>query len=438
MERINIGLIGLGTIGTGVVRVLQENREFIRARFGAELYLKRIADLDIETDRGIEIDRGVLTTDAMEIIDDPEILIVIELIGGYEPAKGFILNAIERDKHVVTANKALLSTYGDEIFKKAEERGVEVAFEASVGGGIPIIKTIKEGLVGNRIESIYGIINGTANYILSSMTNEGKDYGDVLKKAQEKGYAEADPSFDVEGIDTVHKLAILLSITYGVTLKPEEIYTEGITSITPLDIEFAREFGYKIKLLAIAKEEGGAIEARVHPTMIPSAHPLAGVDGVFNAVYIKGNAVGPVMLFGKGAGMMPTASAVVADIVDIARNMLHGKDIRVPHLSFLKERHGINVKKIGDVELQHYLRFTVVDKPGVLSRISGILGSHDISIASVIQKGRSVGEPVPVVIITHHALSKNLHHALQEIDRLDIVLDRTVVIRIEENLGDEL
>lgn len=437
MKRIYLGLIGLGTIGTGVVKILEQNKGVIKERLGVDLVMKGIADLDISRDRGITIDKGILTTDATNIIKDPDISIVIELIGGYEPAKTFILKAIEGGKHVVTANKALLSIYGGEIFEKAKERKVDIGFEASVGGGIPIIKAIKEGLNANRIESLYGIINGTANYILTKMTNNGEEYEKVLKLAQEKGYAEADPTLDVEGIDTAHKLAILVSIAFGVNLTPNDIYTEGITHISPLDIEFARELGYKIKLLAIAKEEGNKLEARVHPTMVPLRHPLAGVDDVFNAIYIKGNAVGPVMFFGKGAGMMPTASAVVADVIDIARNVIQGISARVPSLSFLKERKGIEVRDIGDVEVQHYLRFTVVDKPGVLSKISGVLGNHNISIASVMQKGRRVGEAVPVVITTHHALSKNLYHALKEIDRLDVVLDKTTAIRIEDSLGVE-
>ncbi len=435
MEKVRVGLIGFGTVGTGVVRVLQDNREVIGERVGVEIELKAIADRDLTRDRGVSVEGIRLTTDAWELIRDPEISIIIELIGGYEPARTFILGAIEEGKHVVTANKALLSTYGREIFERAKERMVDVAFEASVGGGIPVIKAIKEGLVANRIRSIYGIINGTAKYILTRMTNEGEEYEKVLKMAQEKGYAEADPTFDVEGIDTAHKLAILVSIAFGHPITAEEIYTEGITEITPLDIEFAREFGYKIKLLAIAKEEDGLLEARVHPTMIPVGHPLASVDGVFNAIFIEGDAVGPVMLFGKGAGMMPTASAVVADVVDLVRNIRNGVRGRVPPLSYMEERKGIGLKGIGDVELPHYLRFTVVDRPGVLSKISGVLGRYEISIASVIQKGRRVGEPVPVVITTHHAPTEALKNALEEIDRLDVVLDRTVSIRIEDSLG---
>ncbi|MBI5345202.1 MAG: homoserine dehydrogenase, partial [Deltaproteobacteria bacterium] len=310
MKKINVGLIGFGTVGTGVVRVLKENASVIRERTGCDIVLKKVADKDTSRDRGVRLDDGVLVSDASVIINDPEIQVVIELVGGTGVAKDFIMDALSRGKHVVTANKALLSTHGKEIFMKAAASGLDVGFEASVGGGIPIIKAVREGLVANRIESIYGIINGTANYILSKMTNDGGRFEDVLRRAQEKGYAETDPSYDVDGIDTAHKLAILISLGWGAYMRFEDIYTEGIRGITQLDIRFAKEFGYRIKLLAIAKAVDGEIEARVHPTMIPEAHPLAAVDGVYNAIHLRGNAVGPAMFYGLGAGMMPTASAV--------------------------------------------------------------------------------------------------------------------------------
>lgn len=438
MQKINIGLIGFGTVGTGVVKVLKENARTIQDRLGVDLLLKRLADKDLERDRGVDVDIGILTRDAMEVINDPEIDIVIELIGGIEPAKGFILKAMENGKHVVTANKALLATHGGEIFKTAHRKGVDLGFEASVGGGIPIIKALKEGLVANRINSIYGIINGTANYILSKMTHEGGRFEDVLKRAQEKGYAEADPTYDIEGIDTAHKLAILVNLAYGIYIKLEDIYTEGISKITPLDIRFAKEFGYRVKLLAIAKEEGDRVEARVHPTMLPADHPLANVDGVYNAIYLRGNVVGSVMFYGRGAGMMPTASAVVADVVDICRNIKKGATGRVPPLSYTEGTiKGVIVKGMEELELPYYLRFSVLDKPGVLSRISGVLGNHNISISSVIQKDRKIGGAVPVVIVTHHARERELRMALKEIDRLDVVLDKTMYLRIEEKLGAE-
>jgi len=436
MQKINIGLIGFGTIGTGVVKVLKENAKVIQERLGAEIVLKRIADKDISRDRGVEVDKSILTSDAQDIINDPSIPIVIELVGGIEPAKTFILKALNKKKHVVTANKALLSKHCEEIFKTAAANNADIGFEASVGGGIPIIKALKEGLVANKINSIYGIINGTANYILSKMTNEGGKFEDVLKKAQEKGYAEADPTYDVEGIDTAHKLAILINLAYGTHIRLEDIYTEGISKITPLDIKFAKEFGYKIKLLAITKEEGGKIEARVHATMIPAHHLLATVDGVYNAIHVKGNAVGSVMFYGRGAGMMPTASAVMADVVDICRNINKKATQRVSPLSYIEESvKKIEIRHIENLEIPYYLRFSVLDKPGVLSKISGVLGHHNISILSVMQKDRKVGGTVPIVIMTHHAREKELMAALGEIDKMDVVLDKTVYLRIEESLG---
>ena len=435
MNKINIGLIGLGTIGTGVVKVLKENSSIIRERVG-EIVLKKVADRDIHRDRGIKLDEGVLTEDAMDVINDPEIQVVIELIGGTTDAKRYILDALGKGKHVVTANKALLSTHGREIFSKAAKAGLDIGFEASVGGGIPIIKAMREGLVANRIESIYGIINGTANYILSRMTNDGGRFEDVLKKAQEKGYAEKDPAYDIDGVDTAHKLAILISLAWGVHIRLEDIYTEGISRITQLDMKFAKEFGYRIKLLAIAKSDDGRIEARVHPTMVPAAHPLASVDGVFNAIHLRGNAVGPVMFYGLGAGMMPTASAVLADVIDICRNIRKGVANRLPAMPFSEgEKSAARLKDISDLNAQYYLRFFALDRPGVLSKLSGVLGSHNISISSVIQKDRKIGGAVPLVIVTHNALEREIRSAVQEIEKLDIIHDKPIYIRIEENIG---
>ncbi|MEE8185495.1 MAG: homoserine dehydrogenase [Thermodesulfobacteriota bacterium] len=438
MERINVGLIGFGTIGSGVVKLLEDSRDIIRERVGAEIVLKKIADKDTERDRGVEIESGLLTQDVSEIIDDPEIAIVIELVGGVDAARKFILKAIEKGKSVVTANKALLSACGGEIFEKAVKSGVDVGFEASVGGGIPVIKALKEGLVANRINSIYGIINGTANYILSEMTHEGGRFEDILKKAQQKGYAEADPTYDVEGIDTAHKLAIMINIAYGASIKYEDIYTEGINGVTSLDIAFAKEFGYRIKLLAIAKEVNGRIEARVHPTMIPADSMLAAVEGVYNAVHISGSAVGSVILYGKGAGMMPTASAIVGDVIDICRNIKKGISGRVSPLSYLQENiSSIDLSEIEDLEVPYYIRFSAIDKPGVLSKISGVLGNHNISISSVIQKDRKIGEVVPVVIVTHQAKERELLAALNDIDKMDVILEKTKYLRIEEKLGSD-
>lgn len=434
---INVGLIGFGTVGTGVVKVLKENFQVIKDKLGCELVLKKVADKDTIRDRGVRLAEGVLVSDAMEIINDPEIDIVIELVGGTGIARTFIMAALDAGKHVVTANKALLSVHGREIFAKAASKGVDIYFEASVGGGIPILKSLREGLAANRIESIYGIINGTANYILSKMTNEGGRFEDVLRRAQEKGYAEADPTYDVEGIDTANKLAILINLAYGTYVRLEDIYTEGISSVSQLDIKFAKEFGYRIKLLAIAKSIDGQIEARVHPTMVPAAHPLANIDGAFNAVHLHGNAVGPVLFYGMGAGMMPTASAVVADLMDIGRNIRKGCANRLSALSYTDEAvKDVKIKDMNSLEIPYYIRFLAEDKPGALSSISGVLGRYNISISSVIQKDRKVGGAVPLVILTHNALERDLSAAIDEIQKMDeIIHDKIVYIRIEENIG---
>jgi len=436
MKEIKVGLIGFGTVGTGVVKILQKNSKLIEKRMGARVTLKRIADIDIETDRGVKIKPGVLTRRVEDVINDPETKIVMELIGGIEPAKTFILKAIRNRKHIITANKALLALHGDEIFREANRFGVDVNFEASVGGGIPLIRSIKEGLVANRIHSIFGILNGTSNYILSKMTDEGKAFKEVLKEAQERGYAEADPTYDIEGIDAAHKLAILVRLAFGTPFQFKEIFIGGIKEITPIDIQFSREFGYRIKLLAIAKLDQGKIEARVHPTMIPEGHLLSTVDGVFNAIYIQGDAIGPTLFYGQGAGQMPTGSAVVSDLVELGRNLLVGASgRRVPLLSYQESAiEKVPLKRMEEVEMPFYMRFSAVDRPGVLSTISGILGKNGISIASVIQKGRQINGAVPVVMMTHEAKEENVHRALKEIDRLKMILGKTMFIRVENGL----
>jgi len=436
MRDIKVGLIGLGTVGVGVVRILQKNSRLIEKRLGSRIILKRIADIDLKTDRGVKFRPGVLTKRAEDVIHDPEIDIVMELIGGIEPARTFILKTLQKGKHIVTANKALLALHGVEIFRAAQRSGVDVGFEGSVAGGIPLIRSIKEGLVANRIHSIFGILNGTSNYILSKMTDEGRSFKEVLKEAQEKGYAEADPTYDVEGIDAAHKLAILIRLAYGTPLDFRDIFISGISEIMPLDIQFSREFGYRIKLLAIAKMDHGRIEARVHPTMIPEGHLLSTVDSVFNAIYIQGDAVGPTLFYGQGAGQMPTASAVVSDLVELGRNILiRASGRRVPLLSYQESAiEKVPLKKMEDVVMPFYMRFSAVDRPRVLSRISGILGKNDISISSVIQKGRQVNGAVPVVIMTHEAREKNVHRALKEIDRLGVILGKTMYLRVENAL----
>ena len=432
MREINIGLLGCGTIGTGVAKILIEKRDLIISRVGAALNLKYAADIDIKRDRGIRFDDGVLITDAYRVVNDPDIDIIIELIGGEGIAKDLILKAIDNGKQVVTANKALLAGHGNEIFKAAEEKGVDLAFEASVGGCMPIIKSLRESLVGNYIKSITGILNGTCNYILSKITDDGSSFESALKQAQANGFAEADPTLDVEGLDTAHKLAILTALAYGMEINFKDIYIEGISGITPLDIEFARGFGYRIKLLAISKNRGDAVEARVHPTMVPSDNLLSSVNGSLNAITISGDAVGDMMLYGYGAGMMPTASAVISDTVDLARNLLSGARGRVPLLSYQRKNiRNIPLLPVDEISTYYYFRFSVVDRPGVLSKISGILGKYGISIKSVHQKGRKSEGSVPIVMLTHLAREADVKKALSEIASLEIVSDRSVLIRIE-------
>ena len=435
MKQINVGLIGFGVIGTGVVKVFQQNAKLIEARLGARLVLSRIADLDITTDRGVTLDADILTTRVEDILDSPDIDIVIELIGGYEPARTFVLRAIEGGKHVVTANKALLALHGEEIFAAAADKGVDVLFEAAVGGGIPILSAIKENLCANNFRSIFGILNGTCNYVLTRMTDEGEDFSEVLRDAQEQGYAEADPTFDIEGVDTAHKLAILSALCFGTRVNFNDIYTEGISNISSLDIQFAEMFGYKIKLLAIGKIGYGKVEARVHPTMIPRHFPFADVDGVFNAVRLQGDFVGPVMLSGHGAGMEATASAVMGDAVAIARTLLSGGRNRTPTMGYCPEAiDHLPIKPMDEIVSQYYLRFAAMDRPGVLAQISGILGKQDISIASMIQPERQEGGAVPIVLMTHEAQEANIRAALEEIDRLEVMREKSRLIRIESEL----
>jgi len=436
---VGVGLIGLGTIGTGVAKVLRQNAEVIEQRLGFPLRLVRIADLDLETDRGVDLDGIRFDSDSDGLIADPEVSIVVELIGGYDVAKRMILRAIDAGKPVVTANKALLALHGSEIFGAASGAGVDVAFEASVGGGIPILRSLREGLAANRIESLFGIMNGTTNYVLTEMEQTGEDFDVVVKRAQDLGYAEADPTFDLEGIDAAHKLTLLAAMAFGAELTFKEIPTEGIKGLAPIDFEAAEEFGYRIKLLGIAKShpadrdgDSERIEARVHPTMIPRASLLANVDGAMNAVAVTGDAVGPTLYYGAGAGEMPTASAVVGDLIEIAR----ATPGRVAPLSYQPEELAPKpLLPLGELVGRAYLRFTVVDRPGVLAQITGILGEYEIGIASVIQKGRAGSiSSVPVLMQTHPAPEMALRAALTEIDRLDDVTAPTRVIRIEEDL----
>jgi homoserine dehydrogenase len=431
MKNVKIGLIGFGTIGAGVVKILTENADVIQQRLGATLSIGRIADLDITTDRGVQVESGVLTTNADDVLNDPEVEIVIELIGGYEPARSFVLKAIQNGKHVVTANKALLAKYADEIFSAADSKGLGIGFEAAVGGAIPIIRSIREAFSANRFSAIEGIVNGTANYILSKMSDENCDFQTALQEAQEKGYAEADPTFDIEGVDSAHKIAILTRLAYGAPISLDEITVQGITSITPEDIECAREFGYRIKLLAISKCDGNSIDVRVHPAMIPVDHPMANVNGVLNAIRVCDDLMEENILVGHGAGALPTGSAVVGDVMEIVRNSLIGTGTRVPAQSFQKTA-AIPLKKIDEIEAEYFLRFRVKDVHGVLAKISGILGNHSISIESMIQRGRDdKGKGVSLVMMVHRSNEKNVQDALIEIDRLDVVCEKSNLIRVE-------
>ncbi len=432
MKEIKIGLLGFGTVGAGVAKILIDNQNLIQSRMGVCLKLKNVADLDTETDRGVTLDEGVFVTDAFQVVNDPEIDIIVEMIGGKTIAKDLILKAIENGKQIVTANKALLAEYGNEIFSAALEKRVDVAFEASTGGCMPIVKTLREALVGNRISSMIGILNGTCNYILSEISDTGASFEDTLRSAQEIGYAEADPSLDVDGHDTAHKLAILSAIAYGMELNLKDIYTEGISNITPIDIEFAKQFGFKIKLLAISKNNGDSVEARVHPTMISEENLLSSVNGPLNAVTVVGDAVEDILLYGRGAGMMPTASAVISDLADIARNLMSGTKNRIPYLGFQKESvRKIPVLPIDEITTQYYFRFSAADRPGVLSKVSGVLGDNNISIKSVHQKGRKSKGSVPLVMLTHIAKEASVQKALKEISTFEVINDKPVAIRIE-------
>jgi homoserine dehydrogenase len=447
---VGVGLVGLGTIGTGVAKVLRRNASVIAQRLGFPLQLVRIADLDTTRDRGVDLSGIRFDADAEGLIRDPAVEIVIELIGGTGAARKITLAAIEQGKHVVTANKALLAMHGREIFAAAAARGVDVAFEASVGGGIPILRSLREGFAANRIESLHGIVNGTTNFVLTEMEKSGAPFDAVLKRAQDLGYAEADPSTDVDGIDAAHKLTLLLAMAFGAQLTAKEVPTEGIRGITPLDFEAASEFGYRIKMLAIGRSrpmpqagreragENGArrIEARVHPTLIPEGSLLAKVDGAMNAIAVHGDAVGPTLFYGAGAGELPTASAVVGDLMEIAREVRRGSQGRVAPLAFLPDHlEPLPVVPLGELEGRCYLVFHAADRPGVLGHIATALGDHGISIESVLQKksGGASGA-VPILLFTHPARESAVRRALATIDRLPEIAAPTRLLRIEEEL----
>ncbi|MBN2189230.1 MAG: homoserine dehydrogenase [Chitinispirillaceae bacterium] len=433
MKEIAIGIVGAGTVGGGVIKMLRQRLDGIKKELGLPVRLARIADKDASRLSVLPVGDAVCSADPQDIVNDDAIQIVIELVGGTAFAKDLVLSALERGKHVITANKALLAEHGPQIFETAAKKGVSVYFEAAVGGGMPVIKTIREGLVGNEIFSVTTIINGTCNYILSRMCAEGVAFANALKDAQKKGYAETDPTLDVSGVDTGHKVAILASLVSGGYVPFLSISIEGITGIGKEDIGFARELGYTIKLLGIIKKNtpAGDIDVRVHPAMLHDSHILASVSNAYNAVLIEGDAVGRILLYGKGAGEMPTASAVVSDIVDVARNILGSTPVRIPTQHYSSSR-SVTVKPVDTVISRFYLHFTVIDRPGVLASITGYLGQEGISLASVMQKEGFPERGVPIVILTHESAEKNLRAALANIEKMEYIKHRTQVIRIED------
>ena len=429
MKKVKIALLGLGNVGRGVWMILNSNKEEIMKRCGYEVEIAKVLVRDKNKPRGIEISDELVTTDFNEILKDSSIKIVVEVMGGMEPAREYMLRCMENKKHIVTANKMLLATGGDELFEKADENGIMFSYEASVAGGIPIIKGIDESLTANKIETLYGIVNGTTNYILSKMELEGADFDDVLKEAQEKGYAEADPTSDIEGYDAQYKLAILASLAFGSKIDVKNVYREGITKIEAVDMKYAKEFKMGIKLLAIAKETNGKVEPRVHPTMIPKKHPLSNVYDSYNAVFIRGNAVGDLMFYGRGAGDLPTGSAVVSDIVSIVRNNVETENPNPVVKNNLWER---EILDMGSVESKFYIRATVLDESGVLGEITAILGKHNVSIRSVIQKGDEEDGQVTIVLVTHRTSEAQIDGAVEEITSLKSVYKIDNIIRIED------
>ncbi len=433
MDPVKMGLLGLGTVGGGTVEVLRRNAEEIARRAGRGIAITRASARDIQRQRPFDTSGIVLTRDPFEVVDDPELAIVVELIGGESPARELVLRAIDNGKHVVTANKALIAKHGNEIFAAAQERGVMVAFEAAVAGGIPIIKAIREGLAANRIQWLAGIINGTGNFILTEMRDRGAPFDEVLAEAQRLGYAEADPTFDVEGIDAAHKLTILAAIAFGIPLQFDKVYTEGITRIAPEDVDYAAQLGYRIKHLGIAKRTAAGVEMRVHPTLIPHRRLIANVDGVMNAVLVNGDAVGPTLYYGAGAGAEPTASAVVADIVDVVRTLTSDPENRVPHLAFQPDAlSDLPILPMDEVETAYYLRMTAEDRPGVLAEVTRILGDERISIEAILQKEPPApGEDATIILLTHRVREANMNRALAAITALPSIRGEIQRIRLE-------
>ncbi len=433
MKQIGVGLLGFGTVGAGVVDGLRRNRQVMAQRLGVDLALKRVADVDVTTDRGVTVDAGVLTTDAQAVIGDPDVRVVVELIGGTGVAKTFVLAALNAGKAVVTANKKLLAEYGDEIFGAAERNGVDIYFGASVGGGIPIIRVLRDGLAGNEIQSIHGILNGTCNYILTRMEEEGLAFDEVLQAAQRAGYAEADPSLDIDGFDTAHKASILASLAYGFHVPLQQVLVEGIRNLSGMDVRYAAEFGYRIKLLAVVKRDGEEVEVRVHPTLVPTAHMLASVSGVYNAAMVRGDLSGDTLYYGRGAGREPTASTVIGDIGDIARNLMAGKS-RYRRGVCVANEGKLRMRPAADIVSRYYVRLMVLDKAGSLGTMTTILGRRGVSILAATQKAQPEGMEnpgyVPVVILTHPAKGAELDAALHEIVAAGVVSEGPVRLRM--------
>jgi homoserine dehydrogenase len=436
MKPINVGLLGIGIVGGGTWEVLNRNADEIRRRAGRAIRITQVADKDVKRAKSIVKGKAQVLADAYAVLRSPQIEIIVELIGGYTVAKDLVLEAIRHGKHVVTANKALLATHGNEIFAAAQKKGVMVAFEAAVAGGIPIIKALREGLTANRIEWIAGIINGTSNFILSEMRDKGLPFADALKDAQARGYAEADPTFDIEGVDAAHKLTILSALAFGIPMQFRKCFREGIQKLTKADIAYAEELGYRIKLLGITRKAPKGIELRVHPTLVPARRLIANVEGVMNGILVKGDAVGATLYYGAGAGSQPTASAVVADLVDVTRLITADPEQRVPHLAFQPDQLSRErVLPIGEVETSYYLRMRVLDKPGVLADITRILAASRISIDAMVQKEPGEGESrVDIVLLTHRALEKNVDRAMARIEQLASVLGSVTRIRLESLL----
>ncbi len=433
LEAVKVGVLGLGTVGSGAASILQRNADEIARRAGRGICISIACVRDLKKQRDCDIAGMTLTADPEKVVSDPDVKIVLELMGGTDDALKLVLMAIDHGKHVVTANKALIAFHGNEIFQRAQDKGVAVAFEAAVAGGIPIIKALREGLAANAILWLAGVINGTGNFILTEMCDKGRDFDEVLKEAQRLGYAEADPSFDIQGTDAAHKLTILASVAFGVPLQFEKVHTEGITGISGIDVAYASELGYRIKHLGIARRTDSGLELRVHPALIPCSRLIANVDGVMNAVIVKADALGQSLYYGPGAGAEPTGSAVVADLVDVVRALTTDPENRVPHLAFQPDSlSDIPVLSIDEVYTAYYLRIHVLDRPGVLADVTRIFAAHKISIEAIIQKEQDArAASVPIIILTHRVNEKNMKGAIAEIEELDVVTSRITLIRLE-------